>query len=188
MSALDGSDQRNLSNSAGNMSDFASDFSPDGEKIAYSSFGVQDSNPEGDFEVYLMNVDGSDQQNLTNTTGGISDFDATISPDGEKIAYVSVGTQPSNAEGDDEIYKMNVDGSDQQNLTNTAGGIQDDFPDFSPGGGRIVYDSDGNQSSNPEGDDEIYKMNADGSNKRNLTDTGGDIDDSTPDFGQTKKG
>jgi TolB protein len=189
MNAPDGSEQQNLSNTAGNMSDFASDFSPDGEKIAYSSFGVQPSNPEGDFEVYSMNTDGSDPQNLTNTAGGISDFDSTFSPDGKKVAYVSSGAQSSNPEGDDEIYKMNAsDGSKQQNLTNNANGIQDDFPDYAPDGKNIVYDSDGNQSSNPEGDDEIYKMNVNGSNKRNLTDTRGGVNDSTPDFGEAKKG
>jgi Tol biopolymer transport system component len=186
--AADGSEPQNLSNTGGGLSDFASDYAPDGEEIVYSSFGVQDSNPEGDFEVYVMNaLDGSADQNLTDTAGAVSDFDAAISPDGQKIAFVSVGVQPSNPEGDDEIYKMDADGSDQRNLTNNAEGVQDDFPDYSPGGKRIVYDSDGRRTSNPEGDDEIYKMNANGSDRENLTDNSG-INDVTPDFGKVAKG
>jgi Tol biopolymer transport system component len=178
----DGTEGQNLSNNV-DLSEFASDFAPDGQKLAYSSFGRQPSNPEGDFEVYLMNVDGSDQRNLTNTGGAISDFDAAISPGGQKIAYVSVGVQASNPEGDDEIYAMNaLDGSGQRNLTNTAAGVQDDFPDYSPDGHKIAYDSDGNQPSNPEGDDEVYLMNVDGSRQQNLTRTGSNVDDVTPDF------
>jgi Tol biopolymer transport system component len=183
----DGTEGQNLSNNA-DLSEFASDFAHDGEKLAYSSFGTQPSNPEGDFEVYLMNVDGSDQLNLTNTAGAISDFDAAISPDGQRIAYVSVGAQASNPEGDDEIYAMNaLDGSGQQNLTNTAAGVQDDFPDYSPDSKKIAYDSDGNQPSNPEGDDEVYLMNADGSRQQNLTRTGSNVNDVTPDFASAVK-
>jgi Tol biopolymer transport system component len=82
---------------------------------------------------------------------------------------------------------MDVGGSDQRNLTNNAEGVQDDFPDYSPGGERIVYDSDGRRTSNPEGDDEIYKMDANGSDRENLTDNSG-VNDVTPDFGKVAKG
>jgi TolB protein len=183
----DGTDKRNLSNNA-NLAEFASDFAPGGQKLAYSSFGIQPSNPEGDFEVYLMNRDGSEARNLTDTAGAISDFDAAVSPDGQKIAFVSAGVRPSNPEGDDEIYAMNADGSDQKNLTNTADGIQDDFPDFSPGGTKIAYDSDGSQSSNREGDDEVYLMNAlDGSRQKNVTNNGSGVNDVQPDFASAKR-
>jgi Tol biopolymer transport system component len=184
----DGSDGRNLTNNGGGVDERDPHFSPDGQQIAFTSFGRQPSNPEGDFEVYLMNVDGSDQRNLTNTAGAISDFDAAISPDAQRIAYVSVGAQASNPEGDDEIYAMNaLDGSGQQNLTNTAAGVQDDFPDYSPGGQKIAYDSDGNQPSNREGDDDVYIMNADGSRQQNLTRTGSNVNDVTPDFASAEK-
>jgi Tol biopolymer transport system component len=178
----DGSGQHNLTDNA-SLSEFASDFSSEGREIAFSSFGVQPSNPEGDFEIYVMNVDGSGQRNVTNTAGGISDFDAALSPDGQTVAYVSAGVQPSNPEGDDEIFAINADGSGRRNLTDTASGVQDDFPDFAPDGMRIAYDSDGIQPSNPEGDAEVYVMNAlDGTDQRNLTRTGGDVLDVQPDL------
>ena len=48
-------------------------FSPSGQQIAFTSFGRQPSNPEGDFEVYLMNNDGSEGQNLSNNAD-LSEF------------------------------------------------------------------------------------------------------------------
>ena len=179
----DGSDPRNLTNSTGAVSDQDPRFSADGQEIAFTSFGKQPSNAEGDFEIYVMNVDRSGQRNVTNTAGGISDFDAALSPDGQTVAYVSAGVQPSNPEGDDEIFAINADGSGRRNLTDTASGVQDDFPDFAPDGMRIAYDSDGIQPSNPEGDAEVYVMNAlDGTDQRNLTRTGGDVLDVQPDL------
>jgi len=185
---IEDSDGRNLTNNGGSVNERDPHFSPDGQQIAFTSFGAQPSNPEGDFEVYWMNVDGSDQQNLTNTSGTISDFDAAISPDGQRIAYVSAGARASNPEGEDEIYAMNaLDGSDQKNLTNTAAGVQDDFPDYSPDGKKIAYDSDGDQPSNREGNDEVYLMNADGSRQQNRTGTGSNVNDVTPDLGSAEK-
>ena len=47
--------------------------SPDGKKIAFAHEGVQSSNLQDDAEVYLMNVDGSGQLNLSNAGGGVVD-------------------------------------------------------------------------------------------------------------------
>ena len=39
-----------------------------------------------------MNTDGAEQRNVTNTAGGISDFDAARSrPTARRVAYVSAG-------------------------------------------------------------------------------------------------
>lgn len=51
----------------------------------------------------------------------MTDFRPTLSPDGKKIAYESIGAQSSNPEGDSQIYLMNaLDGSKQKNLTNNT--------------------------------------------------------------------
>src|SRR5215212_1859626 len=115
----DGSDPRNLTNTTGVDSDQDPRFSPDGQEIAFTSFGKQPSNAECDFEVYLMNADGSGQRNLTNNAV-LSEFVSDFSSDGREIAFSSFGVQPSNPEGDFEIYLMNADGANQRNLTNTT--------------------------------------------------------------------
>ena len=135
--------------------------SPDGRKITYVSYGVQASNPEGDTEVYVMNADGSGQKNLSNNGANLSEWAPAFSPDGQKVAYQSGGVQTSNPEGDGEVYVMNAsDGTGNKNLTNTVGSIVDIAPDFSPDGTKIAYSSEGVQTSNPEGDWEIYSLNA----------------------------
>ena len=67
----------------------------------------------------------------------------------------------STRDGNNEIYKMKSDGSNQTRLTfNEAGDV---YPVWSPDGRQIAFQSD------RDGNDEIYVMDADGRNQRNLT-------------------
>src|SRR5215212_8175533 len=68
---------RNLTDNGANVDDLVTIFSPDGQKIAYQSRGAQDSNAEGDDEVYVMNaLDGTEKKNLSNSYLNINDYDA----------------------------------------------------------------------------------------------------------------
>jgi Tol biopolymer transport system component len=67
----------------------------------------------------------------------------------------------STRDGNDEIYVMNADGSNQVNLTNHWG--NDIQPTWSPDGTRIAFMSD------RDGIFDIYVMGSDGSNPVNLT-------------------
>ena len=183
MSALDGSGNRNLTDNGANVDDLVTIFSPDGQKIAYQSRGAQDSNAEGDDEVYVMNaLDGTEKKNLSNNYLNINDYDADFSPDGAKVAYTSYGVQTSNPEGDSEVYVMNAaNGSGQTNLSNDGSYASDVYPRFSPDGQKIAFTSRGQQTSNPDGDSEVYIMSAlDGSSKKNLSDNG--VQEDAPDF------
>ena len=80
------------------------------------------SDRDGDYEIYVMNSDGSGQANLTNNA--TADYDPSFSTDGSKIAFAS------NRDGNHEIYVMNSDGSGAANITNNAAGDQD--PSFGP--------------------------------------------------------
>ena len=121
------------------------------EKIIFSS------NRDGNYEVYIMDPDGSNQQRLTDTPG--VDGAGDLSPDGTKITFYS------KRDGNCEVYIMNVDGSNQENLTNNLS--EDGWPSFSPDGTQIVF------HSNRSGEGDIYIMNADGSNQTRLTDVPG---------------
>jgi Tol biopolymer transport system component len=54
----------------------------------------------------------------------------------------------------------------------------------SPDGQKIAYVSEGDQTSNPEGDSKVSVMNAlDGPSKKNLTNNGDGVDDFLPNWG-----
>jgi Tol biopolymer transport system component len=160
------------------VDDWDPTLSPDGRRIAYETNVTLPSNPEGDWEIYTMNAsDGSGRRNLTYNGAYVDDYNPVYSPGGKRIAYTSLGVQPTNQTDDEDIYVMNaLDGTNKKNLSNN--GLEDDTnipiddrsATFSPDGKRIAYTSLGKQSSNPEGDREIYRMSVlDGTGKKNLT-------------------
>jgi Tol biopolymer transport system component len=156
----DGSDQRLLTDHPGRWPSF----SPDGKKIAFDS-GGQSSN------IFVANTDGTDLHPLT-TDKSARNIRPDWSPDGQQIAYSS---QRDN--GHDEIYVMNADGSDQTRLTNTDISVSNIAPAWSPNGKKLLFQS--NRDLNPDGtpNEEIYVMNADGSDQTNLTNYAGRDED-----------
>ncbi len=145
----DGTNQTRLTNTP-EFSDIDCSWSPNGEKILFSSGGG-----DNNFDLYTMNTDGTNVVRLTDNP--TSDDMASWSPDGSKIVFESA--EP----GDCEIYTMNADGTNQTPLTSDP--ARDYEPGWSPDGSKIVFVStrDGNQ--------ELYTMNADGTNQTRLTDT-----------------
>lgn len=94
----------NLTNSAAD--DITPSWSPDGSKIAFST------NRDGNYEIYVMNADGSNPQRLTNNAG--ADRSPSWSPDGSQIVF------SSDRDGNDEIYVMSASGSNVMRLTNNS--------------------------------------------------------------------
>ena len=92
------------------------------EKIVFVSertTGKGVSNPTGDAEIFRMNPNGTGVRQLTFNQA--DEFRPFLSPDGQKIVYMSRGAQPSNPEGEAELYLMNApDGSAKKNLTNNT--------------------------------------------------------------------
>jgi TolB protein len=125
------------------------------------------SDRDGDYEIYVMNADGSGQTNITSAPG--LDIAPKWSPDGSRIVF------ESDRNGISEIYVMNADGSGQKNLTtalsdgSNAPGETDADPTWSPDSSRIAFwsERDGNQDIYNQ---DVYVMKADGSERRRLTD------------------
>ena len=122
-------------------------WSPDGRKIAFVS------RRDGNSEIYVINADGSGQENLTQHPA--RDSHPSWSRDGRKLAFVS------RRDGNSEIYVMNADGSAQENLTRQP--ANDSHPSWSPDGRKLAF------VSRRDGNSDIYVMNADGSGLRNVT-------------------
>jgi dipeptidyl aminopeptidase/acylaminoacyl peptidase len=121
-------------------------WSPKGGLIAYDS--CNQSNQCG---IFVIQPSGQGMRQLTTDAGG----GPAWSPDGQRIAY------SSQADGDTEIYVVNLDGSGLRQLTKNKG--NDALPAWSPDGNSIYYRSDNNGQGWS-----IMVMGADGSNPRKL--------------------
>jgi Tol biopolymer transport system component/serine/threonine protein kinase/Tfp pilus assembly protein PilF len=135
------------------VEDKAPSWSPDGRKIAFDNVRV--TGIESD--LYVMDADGSNQINITNTQG--YDTRAAWSPDGTRIAFAS---NRGGAQAAFDIYVMNADGTNVTRLTNDPEFEVD--PSWSADGTRIAF-----TRVTKQGSFEIFAMNVDGSNAINLT-------------------
>lgn len=127
--------------------------------LGASAAGVEDgkivfhSNRDGNYEIYVMNADGTEVARLTND--GATDISPRFNRDGTKIVFVS------NRDGNYEIYVMNADGTQTIRLTRNP--ASDVNPSFSPDGEKIVFESQ------RDGNSEIYVMSFDGARTTRLT-------------------
>ena len=126
-------------------------WSPDGTRIAFAS------NRAGNYEVYVMNADGSNVTQLT--TDPASDSEPDWSLNGNWIAFTSQRA------GGAHIWKMGSDGSGQTMLANQN---KSHNPAWSPDNTQIAFDAD----ADSDGWNELWIMNADGSNQQLLYDPG----------------
>ena len=114
-------------------------------------------------EIYLMNSDGKRVRRLTNHPQ--YDSAPAWSPDGKKITYMSFRGEPKSR---GELYVMNPDGTNPINLTQSPE-IAEGVSSWSPDGKQIVYKSFGIFNANGFFQSDIWVMDADGENQRNLT-------------------
>ena len=185
--SIDGSNVRRVSDGTGKTT--CGYFIDGGRRILYASTHHADPScpPRPDpsrgyvwrldpFDIFTANPDGSNRKRLT--SNGVYTAEATLSPDGRTLVFTSL------KDGDLEMYLMNVDGSNVRRLTNVPG--YDGGAFFSPDGRQIVY-----RSWHPTGEElktyqdllaqglvrpnrmEIWVMDADGRNQRQVTRLGG---------------
>ena len=107
-------------------SDYWPRFSADGQSVVFTS------NRDGDFEIYTMRADGTEQRRLTKSRG--IDMRPACSPDGKRIAFTS------NRDGNYEVYVMGADGANARRLTRNP--ERDDYASWHPDGKRLVFVSE----------------------------------------------
>ncbi len=184
----DGSDVKLISTGEGRTT--CSFFFPDRPRLIYSSTHLAGSAcpPKPDhsrgyvwptyagYDIFSVNLDRSGLTRLTETPG--YDAEGTISPDGRRIVFTSM------RDGDLELYTMAADGTDVRRLTYARG--YDGGAFFSHDGTKIVY-----RAYHPKSEAEVreyealvkqgltrpsrmelFIMDADGSNQRQITDNG----------------
>ncbi len=131
------------------------DWSPDSARIVYVS------NVSGNFEIWMMNADGSGQRRVAGTSGW-DYFTPRWSPDGAQLAFsrcnVTLGF-PLYC----DLDVMNADGTGRHILVGSHRFNLD--PDYSPDGKRIAFDSDRAGLTSA-----IWVVNAAGGSPRRLTD------------------
>jgi Tol biopolymer transport system component len=91
--------------------DYDPRFSPDGSKILFERL-EDDSSPHGNYNIYVINADGTGETRLTDT--GYSQGLANWSHSGDRIVYLVAAI---GSEGKYDIYMMNADGTDNHNIT-----------------------------------------------------------------------
>lgn len=101
-------------------------FSPSGREIAFAS------SRDGNFEIYVMNADGSQARRLTHSPG--LDIRPAWSPDSRRLAFTSA------RDGGYAIYLMNADGSEPRRVTHNP--ERNDYAAWHPNGRQLAIVSE----------------------------------------------
>lgn len=143
--SADGSDQRQLTHGE---EDLYPSFAPNGRQIVFQRSVV------GGDVLATIDVDGTNEQNLTAPDGPNDYVDPVFSPDGSTIMYLC----------DTSICMINADGSDERTVVSNAAAQPEDSVAtrsavFSPTGDRIAWTCDRDNAKHPS----ICQANSDGS-------------------------
>jgi TolB protein len=157
---LSGTEQPgNITNSPAAIDDDP-DWSPDGQRIAFTSHDAADD-PLNSTSAEIYTLDPNDTGASERLTANLEEERGpTWSPDGTRIAFACRRGGP-----DFEICSMNADGGDQAQLTNNT--VADLTPSWSPDGSQIAFHRP------VAGRFQLFKMNSNGAGVQQLTSTPG---------------
>lgn len=154
---VDGSGKRQLT--VAESQDGAAQWSPDGKKIVFMS--DREGSSPGDYHLYVMNPDGSQQTRVTRNRAEINNnISNAWSPDGRQLTFTGYV-----APGQEQVFVVNADGTSERQLTSFGGGgaVR---PSWSPDGKRLAF----------AGDEEsywsAYTINVDGTNQQTVVGLG----------------
>lgn len=130
-------------------------WSPDGAQFVYATT---------EWDLWIVNVDGSGQQRITDDEAH-QNLPAW-SPDGSSIVYEQIPVVDRIVSGDSDLWASSPDGSDPHQLTASGSATE---PAWSPDGTRIAFVSYVFAEQAPDDHSDVWMMSANGSGLRNLT-------------------
>ncbi|MGZ3742433.1 MAG: translocation protein TolB [Pseudobdellovibrionaceae bacterium] len=139
-------------------------WSPDGKKIAYTSYVVRTKTKMRNADMFLYDLT-SGKRDLISFRQGLNSG-ACFAPDNKTI-YLTISQQ-----GTPDLYKMSFDGTLQGKITNGPNNAMNVEPAISSDGTKLAFSSD--RSGRPM----IYTMNTNGSEVKRITFAG--VYNSTP--------
>lgn len=143
-----------------NVRDTYPSISPDGTVLVFQS------NRAGVNQIFAKTIGGESSETNQLTQAEFGAETPVISPDGRKIAFAMYV-----AEGNNDVFVMNIDGSGMRQLTDGPG--YDGHPHWNADGSRIAFNSD-RTTPDPAAAwsdrwHEIFSMKSDGSDVRQHT-------------------
>ncbi len=130
-------------------------WSPDGKKIVYSIYTKRVGAAQQNLTLFIQDLNTGKRNILSNRNGLNSG--GSFSPDGQNI-YLTISKG-----GSPDIYKINLNGDQLNQLTKGPAGAMNVEAAVSPDGSKIAFSSD--RGGNPM----VYVMNNDGTNVKRLT-------------------
>ncbi|HZI43208.1 MAG TPA: hypothetical protein VFD67_15920, partial [Gemmatimonadaceae bacterium] len=129
-------------------------WSPDGSAIAFiSARGAATGDEQPRPEIHILRLEGGEAEKITNAKDGVTGF--SWSPDGKRIAFLSVDTLPKTTDAarkrrdDPQVYEgdfrlshvwvVDVATKKESELVHTTEFTVRGAPDWSPDGRRIAY-------------------------------------------------
>jgi serine/threonine protein kinase len=122
--------------------------SPDGQSILFAASDFDNPNTS---EIWLLSLESGLAEPLTDNT--MADWSPAWHPDGDRILFLQAGIGGTN------IFEIRLDGTEPNQLYDGDG--REVEATYSHDGGRIIWVAGG----------DVFQMNADGSNRRQLTHT-----------------
>jgi TolB protein len=154
VAGLDGSNERLLTTAEQTGVAWNARFSPDGQHIAFTG---QDANKQ--LQVFVVSVNGTRVRQMTRFTRdqGRGQVPAWA-PDGRQIAF-----QVNRTPGVCDIWRVAIDGGEPTVVVRADGAVLNEVPAWFPSGQRLAF------QSNRSGRMEIWSVNVDGTNARQIT-------------------
>lgn len=138
-------------------------FSPDGNAILFKS-----TRDDGFGDIFTMNIDGTNQRNITKERNTTEEWDPVFNADGTIIYFVS---RLSETHSTDELFKMNADGTNVTQLTSNV--FPDWYPAVNPKTGVLLFISKLAASTS----DDLFVSDGNGNNRSDITNLKGNDND-----------